>query len=160
MTLRFSAFLIFALLITVGCKDSSTNSGNDDSELKQPNNGLAIKAVNTGTGDLEISTDGDAAIAFCYESDGCEDITGGGGSFHWITEGDASLIDYSSVDGKAVGANIAFHVDAGSGYFEVVSGYTYKDDAGFLEFEEDKVLYTSDGFTEGTIVQDSYGNTN
>jgi hypothetical protein len=157
MMMRFFTFLMFALFMTVGCKDSSTNFDNDEQGLDQPDNGLAIRAVNTGTKDLEISTDGDASIAYCYESDGCEEISGGGGSFHWITEGDKSLISTSIDTSTAVGVLISFHVEAGSGFFEVVSGRAYRDQAGFLEFDPNEVLFTSDEFTEGTVVQDSYG---
>ncbi|MFP8487974.1 hypothetical protein ACKGJO_02655 [Gracilimonas sp. Q87] len=160
MIIRFSAFLMFALFITVGCKDSSTTSANDELGLDESDNGLAIRAVNTGTEDLEISTDGDTGIVFCYKSDGCKDVTSGGGSHHWITKDGESLISTSNDEGIAVGVLISFQVEAGSGYYEVVSGKAYRDDAGFLEFEPNKVLFTSDEFTKGTNVQSSYGDVN
>lgn len=148
--MRLSALIVISLIITLGCKDNSSNS-------KSSSNGLAVKAINTGTDDLEISQDAEASIDFCYESEGCIELSGQ--SFSWVYEGEESLIDYSDDEGKAVGIKVDFHVDNGSGYFEIVEGEAYRDDAGFLEFEEGKTLYTSDEFTEGNTVSYDYGET-
>lgn len=151
MRIFTTLILLPLMMLFTGCKDNT--SGSED---ESATNGLAVRAVNTGDVDLEISMDGNAKTDFCYESSGCEDT--GGQSFHVIYPDNESLIDYSTPEGgKAVGIKISFSVDQGSGYFEVVTGEAYRDDAGFLEFESDAVVYTSDPFSEGDIVSDSYG---
>lgn len=80
-------------------------------------------------------------------------------SFSTVFEGQESVIDYSTEEGTVVGVNVAFHVDAGSGYFEIVAGNSFRDDDGFLEFESGEVLYTSEEFSEGETVSYEYGET-
>ncbi|MTI88238.1 MAG: hypothetical protein FH748_09745 [Balneolaceae bacterium] len=157
MKLYFPILLFAVLFMAIGCNDSSTDT--DDSTNEITGNALAIRAVNTGSGNLEISQDSEATTIFCYKSTSCGEAQGGGGSFHTIFEDSESLIDYSEDERQAKGVKIAFHVDEGSGYFEVISGRSYRDDAGFLEFEEGDVLYTSEAFSAGDVVVDSYGNT-
>jgi hypothetical protein len=119
--------------------------------------GMAVRAVNTGSGDLEIEMDDEAATTFCYEGEICEEM--GGGSLHMVFEGKFSNIDQSLPDQKVVGVKASFHVTKGSGKAEIISGRAYRDDAGFLEFEDGSVLYTSGSFTEGDIVTFEYGDT-
>ncbi|NGP87612.1 hypothetical protein [Fodinibius halophilus] len=145
--------VVFGMLLITGCKDSGTDAGNEGELMES----LGVRVVNTGSGDLEVKTDGEASIDFCYENSGCEELSGG--SFHTIFEGQSSEIDYSSPDKKAVGVKVSFHVTKGSGKTEIVEGRTYRDDAGFLEFEEGEVLHTASSFKEGDIVTFEYGDT-
>ncbi|SMO93412.1 hypothetical protein [Gracilimonas mengyeensis] len=138
------AALLICILALTGCKDSGSGSNKNNAY-----NGLAVRVVNTGSGDLELSQDSDASTGFCYQEDGCP--TSGGGSFHTVFEGQDTIMDSSDPDGQAVGVQVGFHVDAGSGYFEIVEGKAYRDDAGFLEFEAADVVYTSDEFSAETV---------
>jgi hypothetical protein len=63
--LTLSLFII-TISIGTGCKDNSYGSD------ANAGNSLAIKVVNTGAKDLEVSTDGDASNAFCYSDSDCE----------------------------------------------------------------------------------------
>lgn len=150
MRVLTTIILFLSITLFTGCKDSSSGNKNENNL-----NGLGIRVVNTGDVDLELSMDSDADTDFCYEETGCEDT--GGHGFYLIYPDNESVVSHSTPDGQAVGIQIGFHVDAGSGYFEVVTGNAYRDDADFLEFDSDKVMYTSDEFTEGEIVIDTYG---
>lgn len=154
MTLRYLTYTIFTILLFSGCKDSATDTAiAEGDELT----GMAVRVVNTGSGDLEIETDGDANIDFCYEGEGCADVSGQ--SFHIIYEGSSSNIDYSLPDKSSVGVKVSFRVTKGSGKAEIISGRAYRDDAGFLEFEDGDLLHTSDSFEEGDVVTFTYGET-
>jgi hypothetical protein len=63
-----------------------------------------------------------------------------------------SMIHYFNVESKAVGVNISYKIEQGTGYFIVVEGQTYRDDAYYLEFESGSTIYTSDSFSEGDVV--------
>lgn len=151
MKLRYLAIILIPFLLITGCSDSGTDSGSDT-------DGLAVRAVNTGSGDLEIESDSEAGTAFCYDDEGCESL--GGFSFHTIYEDNESLIFMSQVDKQAVGVKVGFRVTAGQGRVEVINGSAYSDDAGFREFDEGDVIHTSDTFSEGDVVQFSVGETN
>lgn len=155
MILRYLKFGFLSLILLAGCKDSSTGAGENE---QATGDGLAVRAVNTGSEDLELETDSEANIDFCYEGDGCADT--GGQSFHLVYAGESSLVDYSVPDKKAVGVTVGINITKGTGYFEVISGRPYRDDAGFLEFEEGgEVLYTSDTFSAGETARFQTGDT-
>lgn len=152
MYIRIIAALSIMALTFLGC--SGNGSGSEGSSSP---NSLAVRAVNTGSGDLELSQEGEASTVFCYEEDGCE--TPGGFSFNTVSEGQESLVDYSHPDGKAVGVKVNIKVDAGSGYLEIVTGETYRDDSDFLEFDTEKVVHTTDEFSAETTITFDYGET-
>lgn len=151
--------LVFILLIGItGCSDDSTSSEPEESEL----NGLAIMLERTGDEDVEIATgryaDADVGtVRFCYEDEGCEESEGGrksswGGPTRYILE-------ISDPDKQAVGVIVEFEVNAGEGFAEVVRGESYEDEDGWPEFDEEEVVETSDSFSEGDVVEFTYGET-
>jgi hypothetical protein len=153
--LRYLQLSVLAIVLISGCQNSTTDSNDSGGDGEMI--GLAVRAVNTGTGDLELETDSNANIQFCYEEEGCVNITGG--SFHTIFEGEDANIDFSTPDKHAVGVKVSFRVTNGSGKAEVISGRPYRDNSGFLEFEDGEVLHTSSSFSKGDVVTFEYGDT-
>lgn len=154
--LRCVIYAVVGVFLIFGCKDNATEA-TETLKANEEFAGMAVRAVNTGSGDLEIEMDNEAATTFCYEGESCGEM--GGGSFHMVFEGKSSNIDQSLPDKKVVGVKASFHVTKGNGKAKIISGRAYRDDAGFLEFEEGDVLYTSDSFKEGDIVTFEYGDT-
>lgn len=149
--------ILFALLFAfTACDDDDTPSAAAGEDL----NGLAVVLERTSDEDVEVSfgsfADEDVSIRFCYEGDGCEDASGGG-TMSW--GGPSSImIEQSDPDKIAVGVIVGFQVESGEGYAEVVAGESYEDD-GRPQFDEVDVVETSDPFSEGDIVEFSYGET-
>lgn len=157
--LRLSLILLFVMAFGVSCSDSGT----DSSDVTAEANGLGIRAVNTGSDDFEVSYGGNQSenangFSYCYSGTGCEE-TGGGGISIIYPEHDSIINESNPEDGKAVGVKVSIHIDAGTGYFEVVSGESYRDDAGFREFDPKEVVSTTDEYTEGTVVEFEWGET-
>lgn len=150
MKLRYLTITLFSVLIVAGCGDSSTDAdaGAD---------GLGLRAINTGSGSFEIEMDGEIGTAFCYEEDGCTDISGF--SFYGINEGSQSITTVSQIDKRAVGVKVGFRVTQGQGKVEVVRGEVYRDEGGFREFEPGNVIHTSETFSEGDVADFSVGET-
>lgn len=72
MRKRNRFLVIVPAFIVAACSDSGTDAGSPDDNIS-----LGIRIVNTGTEDLELETNADADINFCYESEGCDDLSGG-----------------------------------------------------------------------------------
>lgn len=139
--------LVVALLAVavVGC-------GDDEDE-----NGLAVRLVNTGSGDLDVQYgNGGPTISFCYADGGCEEISGG--TFVSVVEGASMVIDQSEADREAVGVIVGFEVTEGSGTAEIVSGRAYMDD-GWPEFDVGSVLETTEEFSAGDTFSYTWGET-
>lgn len=149
MTLRYLTITLFSILLIAGCSDSSTDADTGA-------DGLGLRAVNTGNGDLEIEMDGEIDTVFCYD-DGCTAVSGF--SFYTIYEGKSSITSTSQVDKRAVGVKVGFRVTKGQGKMEVVRGESYRDEGGFKEFEPGNVIHTSDTFSEGDVVTYTVGET-
>lgn len=138
--------------------------GTGATESDKTSNGLAIRAVNTGSEDFEISyggmSEGEDATGstYCYSESGCEDLSGGDISIIY-PENEGIINESNPEDGKAVGVKISLHVDAGTGYFEVVRGESYRDDAGFREFNPEEVVSKTDTYSEGDLVEFEWGKT-
>lgn len=146
--------LIFLIGIT-GCGDDGSTSS--ESEL----NGLAVVLERTGDEEVEVSqgsfADADiGTVRFCYEGEGCEESSGGsteswGGPTRYIME--------SSDPGKqAVGVIVEFEVNAGEGFAEIVRGESYEEE-GFPRFDEGEAVETIDSFSEGDVIEFTYGET-
>jgi hypothetical protein len=135
-----AAIMPFMLL---SCSDDSTSS--DEGE----GTSLAVRIVNTGSGDLDIQSGGEDSTYFCYAGEEC---SGGSSccSFATIFQGQSDLFNISNPERDAVGAEVGFRVESGQGRFEIVLGTAYYDD-GWLEFEESEILYTSEEFTSGSV---------
>jgi hypothetical protein len=130
-------------LFILSCSDDSTSSGDGEGES------LAVRIVNTGSGDLDIQSGGEHSTYFCYNG---EDCSGGSSccSFATIFQGQSDLFEISNPDKKAVGVEVGFQVDSGQGRFEIIRGTAYYDD-GWLEFDAVELLYSSDEFTSGSV---------
>jgi len=154
-------FLIGVFAVSCSSDDDGTTNGSNSSYKN-----LGIRAVNTGTEDLEISygdmsTQGAQGFEFCYEGMECEHSEGGG-SF-WINPNMASIIIKSSSDkeGQVIGVKANLQIDAGSGYIEVVRGRVENPEDVFPEFEvEGEPVYTTETFSEGDLIEFSWGETN
>ncbi|MDZ7716264.1 MAG: hypothetical protein U5J95_08650 [Balneolaceae bacterium] len=149
-------FVILATLL-LGCKNSSTGSS-DSSDSQNPS--LAIRLVNTGSGDFSISGDPDGYYIFCYEKDGCSDEVQGGFA-SWANEGQKSIFDQSITGKNTTGVEILFYVTEGTGKIEILRGTSsgenlFDDDYGF---DIDKVVDTQGPFSKGDEIRFSFGDT-
>lgn len=149
------AILFFAVLFAVSCSDSSTGPENNSGLL-------AIRAINTGSVDFEVSygmstSKNEDGFTYCYSNEGCKPTSGGGA--YTIFEGQPSVVDYSYPEqGAAVGIKVSLFVESGTGHFEVVRGKL--DGEGVLaEFIVTDVVFTSDTYNKGDLVEFSWGKT-
>lgn len=152
--MKKARYLIAVLLtlLFIGCKKSST--GTDSSSPS-----LAIRFVNTGSGDFSISGDPDGYYDFCYEAKSCSPSGSGGfGSTTW--EGQKDIFVQSETDEKAVGVIMDFYVTKGSGKVEILRGTSHGED--FFDenygFDVEKVVDTEGPFSKGDEIKISYGN--
>lgn len=154
-------FLIGTFAVSCSKDDDNASADNSGSTLKS----LAIRAVSTGSGDFEISngmsTSPDAqGVDYCYKKKGCIHLMGSGA--FTVFSDMSGIIDHSSPDeeGRVIGVKVSLHIDAGSGYFEVVRGKSYRSNGGFSEFDAgDEVVFKSETFSEGDLVEFSWGET-
>lgn len=152
--------IMFFMIYGISCSDSGT-SVTQEAEL----NGIGIRAVNTGSEDFEISygaheSEGTIGFSYCYSSSGCENLEGDGGGYILIYPDKGNIVDESDPDdGQAVGVKVNVHIDAGTGYFEVVRGESYRDDDGFREFNPVEVVFTSNEFSAGSVTDFEWGET-
>jgi hypothetical protein len=117
--------------------------------------GLAVRAVNTGTGSLVIETHSPVSIHFCYQQHGCMTL---GGGWYSINAGHGRLLDQSHPDSTAIGARINFVVLEGQGRAEVIRGVAYRStNGGFLDFTEGPIVHTSAPFAAGDTVRYTFG---
>lgn len=150
----------FALIILIGITGCGDDNGSTGPDINV--NGLAVVLERTGVEDLEIS-EGSVADAdiqttrFCYAEEGCED--GGGGSNQSWSGPSRLTMEQSDPEKEAVGVIVEFEVNGGEGFVEIIEGEAYENENGFLEFEEENIVETSDTFSEGDVIQLSYGDT-
>jgi len=154
---NFILYILFisALILTVtGCSDDGPTAADEAS------NGLALILERTSEEQLEVTrgnfADTDVHVLFCYEGEGCEDPDGGS-RIAFGTE--TQILEQSDPDKIATGVIVGFQVDNGAGVAEVVRGESFVNEDGFDEFEPDQVVETSDPFTEGDVVEFTYGET-
>lgn len=153
--LKITLFILFALSFTLsGCSDDSP-TGTDEAT-----NGLALILERTSEEDVEVTqgnfADVDVHLRFCYEGEGCEDPDGGS-RYSFGTE--THILDQSDPDKVANGVIVGFQVDSGSGIAEVVRGDSFFNEDGFRNFEPAQVVESSDPFSEGDVVEFTYGET-
>ncbi len=143
--------MVLSVAVLAGCSDSST-AVEEENELES----LGVRMVNTGTGEFEVESSGEKSIHFCYD-DGCE--SPGGASFAAVSEDDQMIFHFSEPERQAIGAFVGFEVTSGQGRFEIVSGVSYNDD-GWREFTPHDVIYTSEEYSEGDLVEYTHGDMN
>jgi hypothetical protein len=146
-------FVAVASLLFVACGGDSTSLTDleGDGDI-----GLAVRIVNTGSGELGIQTWTGTTVNFCYEDLGCTNISGGG--WHQLGEGGQTLLRTSQPDTVAVGVRVGFFVTEGEGRAEVLRGEPYlSGGGGWLDFNEGPVVFTSPPFAEGDTVRFVYG---
>jgi hypothetical protein len=156
--LNYPMIIVILLIGISGCGDSNSTSSEPATEL----NGLAVVLERTSDEDVEVSqgsfADADiGTVRFCYEDEGCEESSGGS-TESW--GGPARYIMESSDPGKqAVGVIVEFEVDTGEGFAEVMKGESYEDEDGFSHFDGEEAVKTSEPFSEGDVVEFTYGET-
>jgi hypothetical protein len=148
----FLYYAIFAIaLFAFGCGD---DNGSTSTDLSSP--ALALNAINTGTGDLDIEMRDEMGAHFCYEETGCEMETGT--TFHSIFEDQSREIHHSDPSRTAVGVIVEFEVVGGEGIIKVLTGVA-EENGFFINFEAEDVIYTSQPFQEGDVVSFEVGET-
>lgn len=150
-------FALIILIAITGCGDDNGSTGPDINV-----NGLAVVLERTGEEDIEISegsfADADIQTTrFCYAEEGCEG--GGGGSNQSWSGPSRYSMEHSDPGKEAVGVIVEFEVISGEGFVEIVEGEAYENENGFPQFDEENVVETSDAFSEGDVIQLSYGDT-
>lgn len=147
--------ILFALSFTIaGCSDDSPTAS------EEVNNGLALILERTSEEDVEVTqgsfADVDVHVLFCYEGEGCDDPDGGS-RYSFGTE--THILDQSNPDKVATGVIVGFQVDSGMGVAEVVRGESFFNEDGFRNFEPDQVVESSQPFSQGDVVEFTYGET-
>jgi hypothetical protein len=158
MRMLRNAVPLVAVMLLVSCGSDATAPADDDPGATDQI-GLAMRAVNTGAGNLVI----DAylpphSITVCYEVHGC---TVAGAGWSSINPGYTRTLAQSLPDSVAVGVRVNFVVVQGEGRSEIVRGVAYRTtNGGFLEFTEGPVVHTSATFAAGDTVSYTYGTVN
>ena len=161
MKRRYLAILCTLVLALAACGDDDDNGGSSSSNNSTENgggsasedaNGLGVVAENTGSGDFDVNGAGD--VTFCYADSGCESFSGD--SFNTVFEGQQMEIEHSEADREAVGLEMTFDIDEGTGVLHVVDGRSYEDD-GWPEFDIGDILQTSEELNEGDTYTVTWG---